>query len=132
MGKYTPSILVENINKDHISLMTCSYAICELDRIFSLDTIIDNPFILKTLKNLKGDLFWFARIKSKVECQGDGTFLMNKLGDIFDKKNITVICQPNPYGKKNLRQLIVFYKRFNFNEIIKDQVLIRLPKVIKA
>lgn len=52
---------------------------------------------------------------------------MNRLIDILDLDDITVINQPNPYGKMNMTALISFYIKYGFVNF-GDDIFIRFPR----
>jgi len=92
------------VNDQRICILLESNSICELDREDFLGEDLD----------LDPPVFWFARLKAKVEGIGDGTFLMKRLVAILDRLHYNVVCVPNPYGSMSLDKLISFYERYDF------------------
>ncbi len=112
----------ETVDDDHISLMTELGSIAELDRC-SLG--------LSKTANIQLDLsdpvFWFARLKAKVEGQGEGTRLMKRLIEILDERGISVVNSLNPYGSMDMQALTEFYKKYGFSEVEKG-LMVRKSK----
>lgn len=78
--------------------------------------------------DIEPPIFFFNRIKAKVEGQGEGTLLMREIVKILDEKGITVVNTLNPYGSMDLEALTEFYKKYGF-ECIVEQLMIRRPNV---
>lgn len=73
-------------------------------------------------------LFFFNRIKAKVEGQGEGSLLMREVVKILDEMGVAVVNHINPYGGMDLKALIEFYKKYGF-ELIDEQLMLRFPNV---
>lgn len=109
----------ENMTDEHISLMTEMGSCCELDRF------LNPPYVIRAFCCVD-KLFWFARLKAKVEGQGEGTRLMKRLVEILDERGITVVNALNPYGSMDMEVLTEFYKKYGFVEIEKG-LMVREP-----
>jgi hypothetical protein len=97
----------------------------------SIDTffkkILDHQFNI----HVATPLFYFNRIKSQIESQGHGTVMMKRLVQICDENNITVINELNPYGRMDMKELQAWLGKYDFEEIVKDNLMIRYPKSIR-
>jgi len=118
----------ETVTDDRISLWTELGSCCELDRYrrvkFLWPTSVDRCDLpLETTSKL----FWFTRLKAKIEGQGEGTRLMKRLVEILDEREITVVNALNPYGSMDMQALTGFYKKYGFIEVEKG-LMIRRPK----
>lgn len=110
----------ETITDTGIYLYTEKASCAELD-MYDID-------LLKDLGcELVDPVFWFSRLKAKVEGQGEGTKLMERLVQILDEKGITVVNGVNPYGSMKMKDLVAFYERYDF-VMIKDGIMVRYPK----
>lgn len=110
---------IENICDERICLWTEKGSVAELDRWPS------NLF--ETLNcELTEPVFWFCRLKAKVEGEGEGTKLMTRLVQILDEKQITVVNGVNPYGSMSMDELKDFYRKYGFEDIGND-IMIRYP-----
>ncbi len=115
---------LETITEDRIALWTEKGSCCELDKHWSSmysDLNIELP----------EPLFWFARLKAKVEGQGEGTKMMRRLVQILDEKDITVINAINPYGSMDLEALTGFYKKYGFEDI-DEGLMLRRPNATRV
>ena len=115
---YTPTLVFPTkITSTTIEMITESGAICSL----TMDI---------TNSELPGKVFWFSRIKSKIESQGDGTLLMTELLTILDKNHITVICIPLSYGRMTYHELTDWYIKYGFRwtKLDDDEVMVRFPE----
>ncbi len=110
--------------KDNISLYTEKGSTCELSKIDTKDT---NEFLKKYKVELKEPIFYFNRLKARVERQGEGSFLMKELVKILDEKKISVINELNPYGGMNMETLEKFYAKYGFEKVDRG-LMIRKPK----
>ena len=111
----------EHVTDDRISMMTEMGSCCELDRYFSSDAdFCDLGFVPAD------NLFWFTRLKAKVEGQGEGTRLMKRLVEILDEREITVVNALNPYGSMDMQALTGFYEKYGFSEVEKG-LMVRNP-----
>lgn len=72
-------------------------------------------------------VFFFNRIKAKVEGQGEGTLLMQEVTEILDEEGVTVVNHVDPYGSMDLVPLIKFYEKYGF-ELVDDRLMVRRPK----
>jgi hypothetical protein len=117
---YEPEIAIENISKTHISISLKSRAVAELDRA---------DFLVDQYDGLVPPVFWFARIKSVTESQGDGTFLMKRLCRHADELGVTIVNEINPYGRMDMDELQEWFQKFGF-ELIRDGLVIRKPKCL--
>jgi GNAT superfamily N-acetyltransferase len=113
------AIKVEIITDEQISLWTEKASCAELER---LSPIIDDSLGAEIVE----PVFWFTRLKAKVEGQGEGTRLMKRLVQILDERKITVINGVNAYGSMSLEDLKRFYKKYGFKDI-GDNTMIRYP-----
>lgn len=84
-------------------------SIAELSRI-------DNKELIEYNLNLPDPIFFFHRLKSRIENQGSGTILMNKLMLILIELDASVVCEARAYKSDNQEKLIRFYKKFGFKE----------------
>ena len=109
----------EHITDEHISLWTEIASCAELDR-WPLQSFNDLNL------ELTEPVFWFNRLKAKVEGQGEGTKLMERLVQILDEKKITVVNGLNPYGSMSMDELKDFFKKYGFEDIGND-TMIRYP-----
>ena len=113
---YTPKILNEILTPDTISLMTTSMTHAGLDRADWLCEEMD----------LVSPVFWFSRIKAKIEHRGDGTFLMKKICAYADELKATIVNEINPYGDLSLEELICWFGKFGFKKYNRN-VIVRNP-----
>jgi len=114
---YEPKLKVSNILPTHMCLMTESATVAELDRA---------DFIAETIEpSLKAPIFWFARIKAKIEHRGDGTFLMKKICRIADLMDAAIVNGINPYGDRSLEELISWFGQFGFQHV-EEGVVVRM------
>jgi hypothetical protein len=126
------------VNEEMIILSTGG-GTCELSSAnFFKEALKDSFGIL-----VETPLFYFNRIKSRIESQGHGTVMMERLVQICDEKGLTVINELNPYGRMKINELKAWFEKYGFQVIkrelpFKDQlgeylmeadVMIRHPKV---
>jgi len=111
---------IETVSDERISLWTEKASCAELDR-YPLDTLESLGL------ELTEPVFWFCRLKAKVEGQGEGTRLMDRLVQILDERKITVVNILNPYGSMGMDELKDFYRKYGFKDIGND-IMIRYPK----
>ncbi len=110
-------------SETRIAVMLKNGSIGELDMFMKKD----DPDVKQW--NLTGkNIFWFSRLKSVTEGQGDGTLIMKNLIKIFDDRKVSVICGVNPYGKMDMKTLVSFYKKFGFVLVDDEGTMIRNPK----
>jgi hypothetical protein len=119
--QYFPEIAFERVNEHEITIMLKSASVAELNRA---DYMADYGSDYDTLNV---PIFWFSRIKAKVEGRGDGTFLMQRVCHHADQLKATIVNAINPYGRKNLEQLIKWFERFGF-EHVEENLVVRRPK----
>lgn len=112
---------IETVTAERISLWTEDCSCAELDYMPAGCDLSDLGV------ELEPPVFWFCRLKAKVEGQGEGTRLMRRLVEILDNKRITVVNAVNPYGCMDMEQLKVFYAKYGFEDIGND-VMIRRPQ----
>lgn len=110
------------VRDDFICLWTHGASIAEL----SLMDVYQETLKREYGVEIEPPIFFFNRIKAKIEGQGEGTLLMQELVKIFDEKGITVVNTLNPYGSMDLEALIEFYKKYGFESII-EYLMIRRP-----
>ena len=106
-------------NENNICIFLYDYSIAELNKCnYSRNKIEKNYNIV-----IKNDLFWFARISVLKQRQnrGSGTFLMNELIKIVDKRKIDIVNALNPYEIEDATKLIKFYKKFGFEFLNKEK-----------
>ena len=121
----------ENVDYAHISLMTELGSCCELDRYSTASNLrlaISDPVLYLDLPD---PVFWFTRLKAKVEGRGEGTRLMRRLVEILDERGITVVNALNPYGSMDVQALTEFYKKYGFSEVEED-LMVRKCQTRKA
>ena len=116
---YTPEIYCENLSLERVSLNTKGGTCAELDRADYLANELD--------LDLEPPIFWFARIKAKVEHRGDGTLLMKKICAYMDQLGATIVNTINPYGDRSLEELISWFEQFGFEHIC-DSLVVRKPQ----
>ncbi len=114
----------ETVNDERISLWTELGSCAELDRYFGDPELCGLGFVPTD------NLFWFARLKAKVEGQGEGTRLMKRLVEILDERGVTVVNALNPYGSMDMQALTAFYKKYGFCEVEKG-LMVRKPEVVR-
>jgi len=114
---YEPEIAYEFADEQHITVMLKSRSIAQLDRA---DFLIDQYDVV-----LESLLFWFARIKAIHEGRGDGTLMMRRVCYHLDKMKATAINEINPYGKRDLEELIGFFALFGFQQIGEARIMRR-------
>ncbi len=115
----------ETVNDERISLWTELGSCAELDRYQPRgDDALD---LLYPIPNLSDPVFWFARLKAKVEGQGEGTLLMRRLVEILDERGVTVVNALHPYGSMDMQTLTEFYKKYGFFEVEKG-LMVRRPQ----
>lgn len=113
------SMRIETVTEERISLWTELGSCAELDKIA--------PGIVESLGcKLTEPIFWFCRLKAKVERQGEGTKLMKRLVQILDERKITVVNGPNAYGSMSLEQLKIFYRKYGFKDV-DEGIMVRYP-----
>lgn len=124
---------LETITEDRIALWTEKGSCCELDLIHSLFDLYKHWSSMYSDLNIElpEPLFWFARLKAKVEGQGEGTKMMRRLVQILDEKDITVINGVNPYGSMDLEALTGFYKKYGFEDI-DEGLMLRRPNATRV
>ena len=71
-------------------------------------------------------LFYFNRLKVKVEGCGEGTLLMQEVVKILDERSLAVINYIHPYGSMDLATLTTFYAKYGFKKIL-DGLMFRIP-----
>ena len=116
------SFIMENITDKGIYLWTSNYScaelnVCPSDMLSEIDVTLQDP------------VFWFCRLKAKVEGRGEGTKLMDRLIDILDAGSISVINGVNPYGSMSMGNLKKFYKKYGFYEVGRD-IMVRKPTIL--
>jgi len=109
---------IENVTDTHIELWTKRGSCAQLD------VFLGNLEDLGV--KLSGPVFWFSRLKAKVEGEGEGTKLMERLVEILDERQITVVNGLNPYGEMDMEALTRFYTGYGFVSV-GDGMMIRLP-----
>lgn len=102
---YTPSVLHERADEREIVVLLESRSVAELNAA---------DFLLKEFPDLTPPIFWFARIKATVEGIGDGTLMMQRVCHHLDSMGATAVNGINPYGKRDLQELIGFFGLFGF------------------
>lgn len=116
---------IETVTDARISLWTEKVSCAELDR-WPISNFDDLGI------ELTEPVFWFCRLKAKVEGQGEGTKLMERLVQILDEKQITVVNGVNPYGsskrqgRMSMGELKDFYRKYGFEDIGND-IMVRHP-----
>lgn len=110
------------VRDDFICIWTQGASIAELSLTNSYKEILEQEYSIK----VEQPLFFFNRIKAKVEGRGEGTLLMQEIVKILDEQNVAVINHINPYGSMDLEALVKFYTKFGFKSI-DDQLMIRIP-----
>ena len=65
-------------------------------------------------------------IQSKVQGQGDGTRVLNKLTKLADKMNVTIILNPEPWHSMNLKKLKKWYRGHGFKNYSR-KLMKRIP-----
>jgi len=82
---------------------------------------------------LPGVVYYFNRIKvlSEHEGTGEGRELMIEVCRYADKLNATIYNELNPYGKRNMKSLIRFFKAsgFKIHKEFSDHTMIRKPNM---
>jgi len=114
-------IIVDTANEREIRIYLDSRSCAELDRA---DYLADDENIQT---HLECPVYWFARIKARVEGQGDGTLLMKRVCDHADHLKATIVNCINPYGRMNLEQLIQWFSKFGF-DYVGNETVVRKPK----
>lgn len=66
--------------------------------------------------NLRGNVWYFNRINVPKQLRNSGlaTKMMKELVTIMKQEKIIMICDVNPYGDLNEKQLKRFYEKFGF------------------
>jgi hypothetical protein len=118
-----PEIKHEIIN-DEVICLTTHTAICELS-VFGMEK--HKEFLLGHEIECPYPLFFFHRIKSRVESKGHGTVLMKRLVEICDERGIAIVNPINPYGRMNLEELKEWFGKYGFFEVT-DHVVVRFPE----
>jgi len=113
------------VRDDLICLWTYKASIVELSLTNEYKEMLEQEYGVKIAQ----PLFFFNRIRAKVEGQGEGTLLMQEVVKILDEKGVAVINTINPYGGMNLAALIKFYKKYGFESVDDDGLMIRIPNV---
>lgn len=92
-------------------------------------TKVNNPGDVfgKLEVELTEPVFFFNRLKARVEGIGEGTKLMKDLVPFLDEHNITVVNGASPYGSMTMKQLKKFYEKYGFSDIGND-IMLRRPK----
>lgn len=118
--------IISDIN--NISLSTVDYSCLEISKF---DDKNFKDYLLQLGVPEHNNIYWFNRIKVRQEGIGIGKLLMQKLCNLLDSLNIMLVCQINPYGKRNLEDLKRFYINSGFILIATEESLCyRLPKTI--
>ncbi len=118
--------IISDIN--NISLSTNDYSCLEISKFEDKNF---KDYLLHLGVPEHNNLYWFNRIKVRQEGIGTGKLLMQKLCNLLDSLNIMLVCQINPYGKRNLEDLKRFYINSGFILISTEESLCyRLPKII--
>jgi len=110
------------VRDDFICLWTPNATIAELSLMNVYKEALETDYNI----SVSSPLFFFNRIKAKIEGHGEGTLLMQELVKILDQSGITVVNHVNPYGGMELEPLIRFYEKYGF-ELIDTQLMIRFP-----
>ncbi len=111
-----PEVKIERANEHEITIYLKSGSCAELNRSDFIDEF-----------DLQPPIFWFARIKSKVEGRGDGTLLMERVCHHADRLGASIVNEINPYGRMNLEELIDWFGKFSFKDV-GHGVVVRRPK----
>ena len=82
------------------------------------------------IKDIPGKVFYFHRIKvlPKYEGTGEGRELIIEVCKLIDKQNATIYNELNPYGKRDLKGLISFFKASRFEMYKEPNIMIRKSK----
>jgi len=127
MTTYEPEILVERANERGVTIYLKSGSAAELDRADFMKSDIEDFIDFE----LQVPILWFARIRSKVESVGDGTFLMERVCHHADCLRASIVNEINPYGRMNLKELIAWFGKFGFQDVGNGMV-IRRPNYADA
>ena len=83
------------------------------------------------VKGLNNPVYYFNRIKAQRgrEGTGEGKALMIEICKVADEKGISILNELNPYGNRDEKSLIEFFKESGF-EMFSEQasVMVRKPK----
>jgi|GEM_PF-1080029 len=82
--------------------------------------------------DIEGDVFYFHRIRVRPELEGtgEGRELMIEVCKLADKLNVAIYNELNPYGKRDMDQLKLFFKDSGFIMFgdHKNNVMVRFPR----
>jgi len=107
--------------------MTDQLGVAELEYIPDWSQDLKRRFHLGTVKE---PLFWFGRLKVKLDNEGtgEGKFLMQELLTILDQERYAVVCVVSPYGKRDMEGLVRFFENSGFVKLPgTKKVMVRLP-----
>ena len=82
------------------------------------------------IKGLDKPVYYFNRLKipPRDEGKGFGKRLMIEVCRIADEKGITILNELNPYGKRDLKQLIKFFEKSGFEIFDEHNTMVRRPR----
>ena len=88
------------------------------DDYISINYIEGYQMGIAEISRIDSGEWYFNRLNVPVTMRNKGvaTSLMKQLIIEADKKGITIVCDINPYGDLNKKQLQEFYKKFGFVE----------------
>ncbi len=105
-----------------ITVATSRGSVAELSRVDRPEEVFGELAL-----DLTPPVFFFNRLKARVEREGEATKLMEELVDLLDREGFTVVNGVNAYGSMSQKDLKKFYEKYGFVEVAED-TMIRRPK----
>ncbi|NQS76774.1 MAG: GNAT family N-acetyltransferase [Peptococcaceae bacterium] len=88
-----------------------------------------------TIQKMCDDGTWYFPnlfVPEDMRNRGIASLLMDELTDILDEHKFTLITGVYPTGDLDYDRLIIFYKKYGFEELDYEIALIRYPQVLNS